>query len=205
MTMNPYLFLAAAAQTETHHDRIQFHHHFVARSESDGLVIGRADFPRQSQFKIVRFIACSNVPVEMASLLGCHNFVTVGIMYIAMCMRIFTHVQSSRYNVLVCNTSISRMTENIQALNKDSEFRNIKGRRTQISDERRLSLKHSSEFFSSLIIVNHAVQYEGHRFIHRKLIGDILHIFLFQCLYEFLRIFILLYCNRPSSLPALLA
>jgi len=33
--MNPYLFLAAAAQTETHPDRIQFHHHFVARSESD--------------------------------------------------------------------------------------------------------------------------------------------------------------------------
>ena len=51
---------------------------------------------------------------------------------------------------------------------------NVKRRRTQISDEGRLSPKHSSEFFSSLLIVNYVVQYEGHRFIHRKLIGDIL-------------------------------
>ena len=87
--------------------------------------------------------------------------------------------------------------------NKDSVFHNVKRRRTQISDEGRLSPKHSSEFLSSLPIVNHAVQYEGHRFIHRKLIGDILHIFLFQCLYEFLRIFILLYCNCPKLLSQL--
>ena len=65
------------------------------------------------------------------------------------------------------NTHDTNCHRNYGGPNKDSVFHNVKRRRTQISDEGRLSPKHSSEFLSSLPIVNHAVQYEGHRFIHR--------------------------------------